>query len=122
MRIVGALRHNAGMDLRAKIRSRMKELGLSMRGASLAAGLNETWMRDFLDGRTSHPSSRTMEMLAPVLKVPVEWFVTDTKDAGDKDEAEIIWLYRHTPEGKKHLIRDLARALSDEKKSGDSAS
>lgn len=58
---------NQPWTLAGEIRRRMSELGLNPKRLSLAAGLNETYVRDIIKGRTLNPRTDTLGKLARAL-------------------------------------------------------
>lgn len=54
------------LEIVGDIRRRIKALGLTKKGLSLAAGLGETYARDLLTGRSKNPKT---EQLLKVLQV-----------------------------------------------------
>lgn len=66
-----------GDEIRARIDRRLKALGLSMRDASLRAGLNEGAVRD-LKRRSTNARIGTFAKLAPVLGTTEEWLINGT--------------------------------------------
>ena len=77
-------KYNRGMDMKQRIRDRMEELDLTAKGLSLAAGLNETYVRDLLKADIPNPRLNHIKALAKELRVSVEWL-----DTG-KSSAEVI--------------------------------
>ena len=53
--------------LAEEIRRRMNQLGLNSKRLSLGAGLNETYVRDIIKGRTRNPRTDTLGKLARAL-------------------------------------------------------
>ena len=74
------------MSIGARIQQRLTELGLSRRAASEAAKLNETFIRDVIDGITQSPRIQSLEKLAPVLETTVEWLRTGQGDPNQQQE------------------------------------
>lgn len=52
------------------IGARMKELGISRKKLSLAAGLGPTYIRDLLEGRSRSPEAAKLAAIATVLQMP----------------------------------------------------
>jgi hypothetical protein len=59
---------NQSWTLADEIRRRMNELGLNPKRLSLGAGLNETYVRDIIKGRTRNPRTDTLGKLARALR------------------------------------------------------
>ena len=93
--------------IQTRIKQRLEELGLSMKGASQEAGLGETAIRDLM--RPGHsPRTSTIEALAPVLQTSVEWLMTGRgPEAQDPEVAEIVDIWSRIPD------RDAKKALLD---------
>ncbi|CAH1670584.1 MULTISPECIES: S24 family peptidase [unclassified Chelatococcus] len=60
-------------DIRERLQQRLDELGLSMRAASLKAGMSADAIRDIFRKDSSSPSLRTMERIAIALETTAEW-------------------------------------------------
>ena len=78
------------MDIRARIRARLKELDLTPRGASLAAGLGETTLRNYLKGMTQSLTVETANKLAPALKASAQWILYG-------ESAEVVQIWERIP-------------------------
>jgi transcriptional regulator with XRE-family HTH domain len=65
----------AHMSLVERIQRRLRATGLRPRRASELAGLNPTYLRDILDGRTRNPKTEQLTKLAAVLKTTSEWLL-----------------------------------------------
>ena len=61
--------------IRTRIVERLSELDLSMRKASLDAGLGETAVRDLLRNPDQTPSMKTVIKLARALETTVDWLI-----------------------------------------------
>ena len=57
--------------LKAQLRERMKERGITAKRLSLAAGRGETYVRDLLQGRTHNPTIEGLQRLAEALDCTV---------------------------------------------------
>lgn len=66
----------------------MTELGLNAKQLSLAAGLNETYVRDLLKAEKPNPRYFHLKALAVELGVSVAWL-----DTGEDQGAQIIDLW-----------------------------
>lgn len=69
-----------GSTIAERIQQRLEALGLSVRGASLAAGGSESTIRNILDGRSENPRGDTLRKLAPVLGVTEQWLLTGSDE------------------------------------------
>lgn len=78
------------MSIGARIQQRLTELGLSRRAASEAAKLNETFIRDVIDGITQSPRIQSLEKLAPVLETTVEWLRTGQGDPNRQEDPATV--------------------------------
>ncbi|MFN7038177.1 MAG: helix-turn-helix domain-containing protein [Alphaproteobacteria bacterium] len=58
--------------LQENLKRLMQEKGYNMKSLSLAAGLNETAVRDILKSRVASPTYATLNRLAKILKCSVE--------------------------------------------------
>jgi transcriptional regulator with XRE-family HTH domain len=90
-------------DVKDRIRRLARERGLSLRALSLAAGLNETAVRDILRADTL-PTLRTLMQLAAALEVDVATLVSDNVDL-QADEAELMSVYRGLTPEQRQLLR-----------------
>lgn len=63
------------MTLRARIQQRLTALGLSMRAASLKAGLGTHFIRDLMDNPLHSPKAENLERLATALGTTSEWLL-----------------------------------------------
>lgn len=95
------------MDIRDRIRSRLKDLAISQRRASLEAGLSETALRKFLIGEVQSMSSDNMDAVARILKVSPTWLRYGIS-------AEIIDIWERIPEGNRPQAEAVLRALAGE--------
>lgn len=87
------------MDMRDRIKDRLDQTGLSVRGASVAAGLGETTLRNYLKGMTASLTVETAERLAEVLECSATWLMTGT------DPQKVVLIFDRIPEA------DRAQAL-----------
>lgn len=68
------------MTLRIRIRQRLSALGLSMRAASLKAGLGTHFLRDLLADEGQSPKSDNLAKLAVALETTPEWLLSARGD------------------------------------------
>lgn len=66
----------------SNIEKRMREKGLTQKGLALKAGLNETAVRDILQGRSKDPQLSTLRALAEVLQCSIEDLYRNTAKTG----------------------------------------
>lgn len=109
----------ARMEMR--IRTRMRELKLSQRGAAMKAGLGEDYVRDILRGRIREPSFVKLQALAKALDVSPAWLLGGT---AERDADKVIQLPRmmHAPPkpprqrgGLFDLVERVAKAIHEER-------
>ncbi|ACT58948.1 helix-turn-helix domain-containing protein [Hirschia baltica] len=85
------------MDMRDRIRQRLKELGKTQAAASIEAGLGPIYLPDLFK-KTTTPSSDRLVKLAPVLQTSVEWLVTGEGDKSvlrqEKSFFDLVDLWR----------------------------
>lgn len=65
------------MTLRRRIQQRLDALGLSMRKASLRAGLGTHFVRDLMDNPDQSPKADNLERLAAALETTSEWLLAE---------------------------------------------
>lgn len=63
------------MDFRERIRSKMDERGFKAFALAREAGLNESYIRDLLSGRSADPQFSKIEAVARALGVTLEWMM-----------------------------------------------
>jgi transcriptional regulator with XRE-family HTH domain len=63
------------MMIAARIEKRLKALGLKRAAASRRAQLNETYVRDLIEGRVRTPRAEHLSRLAAVLHTTPEWLL-----------------------------------------------
>lgn len=95
-------------EIRERIQDRIDGLGLSVRGASISAGMGETTLRNYLKGMTESLTVESVNKLAPVLKVSSQWLLTGVS-------AEVVDLWERIPIGQRDLARDLLERLAERK-------
>lgn len=87
------------MDMRDRITERLDKMGLSVRGTSIAAGLGETTLRNYLKGMTASLTVESAERLAAVLECSATWLMTGT------EPQKVVSIFDRIPEA------DRAQAL-----------
>lgn len=94
--------------IRAHIRGRLTELGLSQRGASIAAGLGETTLRNYLDGMTRSFTVDSVNKLATILKVSPRYLLFG-------ETAEVVDIWDRIPLDRKAQALTVLSTFADEK-------
>ena len=78
-------------DMGKRISERMTELGLNAKQLSLAAGLNETYVRDLLKTEKPNPRFYHLKALAGQLGVSMHWLDTGEEvEPESKPKAEVV--------------------------------
>lgn len=91
--------YNTGMDLRARIRAALDEKGISATAACKQAGLADTTLTKFLNGRNRSLTVETLEKLADVLGVSLRHLMF-----GEPNADNVVSIWERIPE------RDRAQA------------
>lgn len=99
------------MDIRERIRQRIEALGLSVRGASLAAGLGETTLRNYLDGMTESMTTRSVEKLAPVLETTSEWILGGE---APRQSAQVIDIWDRVPLDRREQVLQILQTFAED--------
>lgn len=73
-------------DLTARIKNRLKELGISEREAARRAGLGLSYVGDILHGRISAPTVSKLEKLAEALQCDVEYLMGRQQEPTAREE------------------------------------
>lgn len=81
------------------IERRMRAAGMTQKGLALKAGLNETAVRDILQGRSKDPQLSTIISLARVLDCPVDALYGDAANGGLYDRTRA---FVHDPSSGHH--------------------
>ena len=102
------MRHIQAVDIRERIEQRLAELGLSVRGASLAAGMGETTLRNYLKNMTNSLTVESVEKLAPVLKVSPRWILFG-------ESAEVVNIWDRIPADQQRLALDILTQFAQDK-------
>ena len=104
-------------QMRERIRAALEESGLSMRDASMKAGLGETWLRDYLSGRYDAIKTDSLTALAGVLGKAPEWLLTGREPMGGQSDAataEIISLLPRLSDRARAAVREFARFQAEQ--------
>jgi hypothetical protein len=99
------------MGIRDRIRQKIEEHDLTVQGASLAAGLGQTTLRDYLDDPDRDIRVKTLEKLAPVLKTSTKWLHTG-EDGADPELAELHDIWDYIPRGRRKSLVDVAKGMA----------
>ena len=94
-----------------RILNKMEELGFNAKQLSLAAGLNETYVRDLLKAENPNPRLQHLKALAAELGVSIDWL-----DSGEEQtqSAEIVDIWgRILDRDDKKRFEDFGRKLAD---------
>lgn len=99
-----------GMDdhaqIRRRIRDRIDELDLKVRGVSIAAGLGETTLRNYLKGMTASVTLDTLARLAKELKVSDRWLLYG-------ENAEVSSIFDAIPAERRDHALDILKTFVD---------
>jgi transcriptional regulator with XRE-family HTH domain len=106
----------------------MQKAGLSMKNLALKAGLNETYVRDILSGRSKNPRHEGLVAIATALNCSILDLIDPELAAKPITECEVVdkpeeraWLafFRaHSPAGRERLLRTMLRGSGDEGDNG----
>lgn len=99
------------MDMRERIRAEMSAQGLNPKSLAKKAGLNETYVRDLLEGRSQDPKLSKVLALAQALGKSLSWLIEGV------EAAEFEALIRRLPARDRAEVIDFARFKAD--KTGD---
>jgi transcriptional regulator with XRE-family HTH domain len=104
-------------QMRERVRAALDEAGLSMRDASMRAGLGETWLRDFLSGRYDAIKTDSLTALAAVLRKAPEWLLTGREPVdgqSDAATAEIISLLPRLSDRARAAVQEFTRFQAEQ--------
>lgn len=107
------------MTISERIAQRLEVVGLSMRAASIAAGLSESFIRDLQRNSEQSPRVEGLQKLAPVLKTNVEWLMSgagDPDQVADPETAELISIMPSLDAKRRAELAQYARFLAEQKK------
>ena len=82
-----------------RIAVRMEELGMTPAEVARKAGLNHTYVRDILMGKSKDPKVSKVQAIADVLGVTIEWLIDGRRP--------VIDLFDHMLERDERLLRPL---------------
>lgn len=107
-----------------RVQSRLKKLNLSMRKASLDAGLSDAFIRNIISGKSESPRGINLTKLARSLRTTESWLITgegieDEESLetahSSKEDREFINLWRNASEEDRQVILALLRSRRDVK-------
>lgn len=102
-----------------RVQSRLKKLNLSMRKASLDAGLSDAFIRNIISGKSESPRGINLTKLARVLNTTESWLLNEDgpEEISDRETAEnndidrdFMSLWRDASEEDKQVILALLRS------------
>ncbi|MEM9378177.1 MAG: helix-turn-helix transcriptional regulator [Pseudomonadota bacterium] len=104
------------MTIQDRVQQRLNELGKKPKPTSIEAGLNETFIRDYLTGRTSKISVENLEKLALALETSFEWLRTGVDPTGaiPPQTGEVVSLMQRMNAERRRKYLEIGRVLSDE--------
>lgn len=88
---------------------------MTVRKASLEAGLSDSALNKFLTGQTRSITIETMEKIAAALGVSQRWLMF-----GDPEIENVTYIWDHIPDRRKRAAISALRALADIDDDGDS--
>ncbi|NNU62454.1 helix-turn-helix domain-containing protein [Ochrobactrum soli] len=109
-----------------RVQSRLKKLNLSMRKASLDAGLSDAFIRNIISGKSESPRGINLSKLAHTLQTTESWLLTgdgpedaESLESGtvSQDDKDFISLWRDASDEDRQVILALLRsrrALKDQ--------
>ncbi len=106
-------------NIAQRVQSRLKKLDLSMRKASLDAGLSDGFIRNIISGKSESPRGINLSKLAQVLRTTESWLLSgegpeETKSPESKaetqDDLDFIVLWREASDEERQVILALLRS------------
>jgi transcriptional regulator with XRE-family HTH domain len=98
------------MDMRERIRREMEAQGLNLKSLSLKAKLSETYVRDFLEGRSQDPKLSKIQAVADALGKSLAWLTEG------EDSAEVVSIMPRLDKSRRAQLTEYARFLSAQAK------
>lgn len=98
-------------EIRRRIRDRLNKLGLSVNGASRSAGLGQTTLRNFLNGMNDSLTAKTINKLAPVLKVSARWLFSGG-ELESEEMGKVVELWSRMPLDQRQQAIKILEALT----------
>ena len=100
-------------ELIGRLRLRMKTQGIGAKALSLKAGLNDTYVRDILKGKSRNPRNAHLQKLALALECQVSDLTGELDSAdGSELEREVLAGLRSTDKQGQEMIRRFVRSLN----------
>lgn len=104
------------MSLKDRITERLGVLNLSMRKASIDAGLGESAIRDLIRNEAQSPRIDTLKKLAPVLQTTTDWLMHghgakfDNVHDIEENQVLLVWskIPRHERIGAMQMLKGFA--------------
>lgn len=94
------------MEMLARIRTQMEALGLTQKELAKRAGLNETYIRDLLEGRSQDPKLSKIQAVATALGKTLSWLVDGT------DTADVVSIMPALDAKRREQLAEYARFLA----------
>ena len=113
-------------NIAQRVQSRLKKLDLSMRKASLEAGLSDAFIRNIISGKSESPRGINLSKLAQTLQTTESWLLTgdgpeDAEAPENKhysqEDKDFIALWKEASDEDRQVILALLRsrrALKDQ--------
>lgn len=107
-----------------RVQSRLKKLDLSMRKASLDAGLSDAFIRNIMSGKSVSPRGINLTKLAGVLQTSETWLLSgdgpediheNHSESLSTEDADFMELWRDASEADRQVILALLRSRRDAK-------
>jgi transcriptional regulator with XRE-family HTH domain len=98
------------MDMRERIRTEMEAQGLNLKSLSLKAQLSETYVRDFLEGRSQDPKLSKIQAVADALGKSLAWLTEG------QDSAEVVSILPKLDASRRAQLTEYARFLAAQAK------
>ncbi len=102
-----------------RVDSRLKKLNLSMRAASLGAGLSDGFIRNIMSGKSESPRGINLSKLARILQTTEVWLLTgqgqeDVENIDSeplsREDTEFMDLWQNASEQDRQVILALLRS------------
>ncbi len=106
-------------NIAQRVQSRLKKLDLSMRKASLDAGLSDGFIRNIISGKSESPRGINLLKLANTLRTTESWLLSGEgpeeaespeNTAETQEERDFIALWREASDEDRQVILALLRA------------
>lgn len=101
---------NLSVDIRERIIALIEaDSALSVRGVSLAAGLGETTLRNFLKGMTRSMTLESIEKIADILGVTARYLAYG-------DDKPVVYIWDRIPDQRRQQALQVLETFTDESK------